>query len=229
MVCGVEGGTGMACALPHVSLPACLPPAVPGHFSSFPAFPCRFCAEVPEAFGARLRPLLPTLLALSADPGGCSAEQAGPPAEGATFLMPLLLQVSDPGYGQGSEQQERERQLWLEALGEPAALRQLARHAQQCAAACPPAVASAADMAADDALLYACQLLLNVVGSEQLSSSGSSAAEAAADARRQLAAGPEAQPLLSGTVGLAARRAEVLASAHCSPDQVVHATRCKLF
>ena len=181
---------------------------------------------MPEAFGARLRLLLPTLLALSADPGSHSTEQAGPPAEGATFLLPLLLQVSDPGYGQGSEQQERERQLWLRALGEPDALRQLARHTQQCAAACPPAVASPADMAADDALLYACQLLLNVVGGEQLPSSGSSAVEAAAAARRQLAAAPEAQPLLSGLVGLAARRGEALASPQGSPDQVVHANRC---
>ncbi|PRW45088.1 Neurochondrin family isoform 2 [Chlorella sorokiniana] len=186
----------------------------------------RFCAEVPEAFGGRLRPLLPALLPLWADLGGTAdAEGAGSPAEGAAFLLPLLLQVSEPGYGEGGEQQAREHQLWLQALGEPAVLCLLARYAQQCAAACAQVSTSAADSAADDALFYACQLLLNVTGSQQPATSMNSSSGASADARRQLAAAAAAGPLLSGLVQVAAHRGEALSSSHSSPDQVVHAAR----
>ncbi len=190
-----------------------------------PSSACRFCAEVPEALGGRLRPLLPALLPLRAELGSAAEmEGGGPPAEGASFLLPLLLQVSEPGYGEGGEQQAREHQLWLQALGEPAVLSLLARYAQQCAAACAQVSTSAADSAADDALLYACQLLLNVTSGGQHASDSSSAA---ADRRRQLAAAAEAGPLLSGLAEVAAHRGQALTSPHSSPDQVVHAVRCE--
>ena len=47
----------------------------------------RFCAEVPEAFGGRLRPLLPTLLALRAD-GGAEEQQRGQPSPAGA--LPVL-------------------------------------------------------------------------------------------------------------------------------------------
>lgn len=180
---------------------------------------------MPEALGGRLRPLLPSLLPLRAELGGEG------PAEGATFLLPLLLQVSDPGYGAGGEQQERERQAWLDTLGEPAVLRQLAHYAVQSAAACAPTLATAAADVADDAALYACQLLLNVVAGEaQLGAAperhaASGAAAAERERRQQLMAAPEAQPLLHGLLHLAALR-PAAAQQGGSPDQAVHAVRC---
>ena len=176
---------------------------------------------MPEAFGGRLRPLLPALLPLRADLGAAELADGdlSSPAEGASFLLPLLLQVSDPGYPEGGEQQAAEHALWLQALGEPAVLRLLARYAQQCAAACAPSSVSAADSAADDALLYACQLLLNITTGEPHDSS------TIADRRRQLTATAEAGPLLSGLAEVAAHRGRALTSPHASPDQVVHAAR----
>ena len=203
--------------------------SAPHTHSTLPAPPApRFCAEVPEAFGGRLRPLLPALLPLRADLGS-AAEMGGgsSPAEGASFLLPLLLQVSEPEYGQGGEQQAREHQLWVQALGEPAVLRLLARYTQQCAAACAQVSTSAADSAADDALLYACQLLLNVTGCETDPSSVDGSSGAAADRRRQLVAAAEVTALLSGLTQTAAHRGKALAAAHASADQVVQAARCE--
>lgn len=197
------------------------------HTPPLPAPPApRFSAEVPEAFGGRLRPLLPALLPLRADLGSAAEMEGGSsPAEGASFLLPLLLQVSEPEYGQGGEQQAREHELWLQALGEPAVLRLLARYAQQCAAACAQVSTSAADSAADDALLYACQLLLNVTGCEADPTSVDGSSGAAADRRRQLVAAAEVTALLSGLTQMAAHRGKALAAAHASPDQVVQAAR----
>jgi hypothetical protein len=66
----------------HPCLPACLPACLPLP----PLPPCaRFCAEVPEVFGERLRPLLPSLLALRSGPANVEwdlellEEGEGPP------------------------------------------------------------------------------------------------------------------------------------------------------
>ena len=107
-------------------------------------------------------------------PTCCTAE--GPPrplplppaprrrAEGATFLLPLLLQVSDPAFGSaGGERRREEHQLWLDALASPATLQQLVQYVAACAAGCAPAVTAAAVAAADHALINACHLLMNLV------------------------------------------------------------------
>ena len=177
---------------------------------------------MPEAFAGRLRPLLPDVLPLRAELGGCSGgggeEQIPAPAEGTAFLVPLLLHVTNPaGAASGSEQHEGERQLWLAALGEPGVLQPLVQYAHQCAAACAPAVATAADTAADDALLSACQLLLNVLSKQE---------GAGGEARQQVLAAPDVQPLLRRLASLAALRQAALQQPDASPNQVVHAARC---
>lgn len=181
---------------------------------------------MPEAFSGRLLPLLPTLLALRAGGSGepASGGGAAAPAEGAAFLLPLLLHVSDPEYAAAGELQQGERLAWLGALREPAALAELLRYASLCAAACTGA-GQAADTAADDALLSAAQLLLNVVAGEQHASGGDgSPSEGASqrESRRRLAAAPEALPLLHRLLRLAERQPLTAAA---SPDGALHSAR----
>ncbi|KAL4448249.1 hypothetical protein ABPG75_005468 [Micractinium tetrahymenae] len=199
----------------------------------------RFCAEAPDAFASRLRPVLPHLLPLRADwaPSGASGgqgEEEGAavehPAEGTVFLVPMLLQVTDPAYSSGSgsaAQACRERELWRDALAAPRVLRQLSRYARACAASCAPAVTTAVAAAADDALLYACQLLLNVLAPEeepQGTGSSEEAAPAPARRRRALLAAGEPLPLLRELLHLAAMR-PLLALHDCSPAEVLTAAR----
>ncbi|GAB4817373.1 hypothetical protein N2152v2_004419 [Parachlorella kessleri] len=66
----------------------------------------RFCAEVPEAFGPRLRQLLPRLLATPPGAG------TGDGADLLPFLLPLLVQVVGPGAAVG----EQEQAAWLAVL-----------------------------------------------------------------------------------------------------------------
>lgn len=153
-------------------------------------------------------------------------------AEGTVFLLPLLLQVTDPAYGAGSEAQaRRERELWLDALAAPRVLRELSRYTLACAASCAPAVTTAVAAAADDALLYACQVLLNVLAPVEehgtawgCEGSAGEAAVARAQHRRALLEAGEPLPLLRGLLHLAAMR-PLLAPHDCSPVEVLTAAR----
>lgn len=136
----------------------------------------RFCAEVPVAFGPRLRALLPFLLSLRA-PGGAEGAAAGgggdtgagaggvgassTPAEGVLFLLPMLVQVTAPEAGE--EVGWEEQQAWLAALAQPSVLRKLAQFAAATAARCSRGTAGVEAQAADSALLFACQLLLAIL------------------------------------------------------------------
>lgn len=150
-------------------------------------------------------------------------------AEGTTFLLPLLLQVTEPGYAAGTA---AEHQLWCQALGEPAVLSHLVRYAWQCATVCAPAVTTAAAAAADDALLYACQLLLNVAvgdeGEEGAAAAGSAGGTAPGlelgAARLGLLAAPDTPSLLRALLKLAQLR-PVAPPPDCSPDQALQAAR----
>ena len=153
-----------------------------------------------------------------------------PAAEGTTFLLPLLLQVTarlDAGSATAAAQHER--QLWLDALAEPEAAAQVADYARTCGAACVPTVTTAAGDAADDALFYACELLLNVFAG---AGEGGGAAAAASEAaqrqrrrRRQLLRTGAAAPLLRALLQLPRMRPLVLPP-DCSTGDVLASTRC---
>lgn len=154
-----------------------------------------------------------------------------PPAEGTVFLLPLLLQVTDPAYGGGGgsgAQAAHERELWCDALAAPRVLRDLTRYARACAAGCSPAVTTAVAAAADDALLYGCQVLLSVLAPGEESAAGGSGDEEAALAlvrrRRALLEAAEPLPLLRELLHLAAMR-PLLALHDCSPAEVLTAAR----
>lgn len=66
---------------------------------------CRFCAEVPDAFGPRLRALLPRLLGAGAPLGGDGL---------LPFLLPVLLQ--HVAFEQGEGGSAAERAAWLGLL-----------------------------------------------------------------------------------------------------------------
>ena len=144
--------------------------------------PRRFCAEVPVAFGERVQRLLPFLLSLRAQPlspaarPSAAAEGAGaaspgvleeelllPAAEGVMFMLPTMLQVAQAGAG--SEIGAAGQRAWLATLADPAVLRQLVLFTCTTALHCSRSVTSTAAQAADDALIWACQLLVNILQS----------------------------------------------------------------
>lgn len=127
----------------------------------------RFSADLPEAFGPRLRALLPFLLSVRSTPEPTPAEAASGTAalpEGVAFLLPTLLQVTDPGWAAGGGEAARaEQQAWLECLAQPPALLRLVDYTRHAARGCSKSVTETAAAECDAGLLFSCALLLQVL------------------------------------------------------------------
>lgn len=154
------------------------------------------------------------------------------PAEGTTFLLPLLLQVSDPAYAQdGGERQAAEQRLWLDALSQPNVLPLLVQYACHCVAASTPAVTLAAVAQADDALIYAVRLLLHLVTPPPAAASAAPAADDPAAAARQLRGRRRQLLLADGTLQLlhellrVAKLRPAVPPVNCKPHELLDTAR----
>lgn len=160
----------------------------------------RFLAECPDAFSDRVRAALPKLLAVHSTPVGASPtyterssfsedsmlnsfgefvervrsdEGSLAPdtlAEGVTFMLPLLLQVTDPAR---HAQHAKDWYRWQEDIIRGDSLHRLVDYAVIVAESRARTVTAAAAVAVDSTLLAVCRVLLNVATNGQHEDGGS--------------------------------------------------------
>ena len=197
----------------------------------------RLSADLPEAFGPRLRALLPFLLSVRSTPEPSLAEAASGTAalpEGVCFLLPTLLQVTDPDWAAGGGEEARaEHRAWLESLAQPAALLHLVDYTRHAARRCSKSVTETAAADCDAGLLFACAQLLQVLAPRGQAWMPAAAALEAGPAAAAGAEGPPALgPVTHAALLVVPSLLEVVASrpvvppADASPHQRGSYVRC---
>lgn len=126
----------------------------------------RFTAEAPLAFGERLRKLLPFILSVR-QPRDINRCPSLPPIlfdapQGLIFFLPTLLQLIDPGFGEGGDIFMREKTAWLETLISPPVLKRIVDYVVAISMADGKSITTDAAKRADKSLLAASTLMLKI-------------------------------------------------------------------